>query len=382
MSATLSPLWPQPIPIIGGTGKPGAGKTRFGVSICPGPQTLVYDLEQSSLSYSYIGFERIDVQKEMHKLYPKGYQPKQLWEWWLNHARALPSDKYRVIMVDPATDLERGLTDWVNENPKFFGHTSGQYSSMSGIMWGDVKDYWKMILADMTARCETFYFTAHVGQDFAGGSKPTGKLKVKGKETLLQLASLYLWFERDADGKTGEKPKVPSAIVMKGRLEIGEVIDGDVVSYEVLPPRLPVATPKAVRDYFKNPIGKVGLKDAERAKEEVLSADERLALEVRKAEAERDAAMIVADKAAAKSETTAQPVASGSTVEKNGDGKPHETAFKQLQTRVYNCTDIETLRAVAGEANAAATSGKLNGEEVQQLKADIGSHKAVLSKSS
>ncbi len=259
----------------------------------------MYDLEQSCGSYSYIGFERIDVQKEMHNKYPNGYKPMQLFEWWLAHIRAIPAGKYRVIMVDPVTDLERGLTDWVAANPKFFGHTDGQYASMSGIMWGDVKDYEKMVLADITARCETFYFTAHIGTEFDKTTKrATDRKKIKGKDTLMELASLYLWFNRDADAN-GVRPNAPAAAVLKGRLEVGEVIDGDVVSYSVLPPRLPVATPKAIREYFKKPAGKIGLTAAEKVPEEKLSADDRLKLEVAKAEAEAATAQANAAAAAA-----------------------------------------------------------------------------------
>lgn len=282
-------LWPQPIPIIGGTGEYQSGKTRFGVSICPGPATLVYDFEQSSASYEYIGFERIDVQKEMHALFPKGYKPVDLWLWFLKHVRDIPAGKYRVIMIDPATDIERGLTDWVAANPAFFGHTFGQYAKMSGIMWGDVKDYLKMILADICARCETFYFTAHVGQEFKGG-EATDKKKAKGKTTLQELASLYLWFDRTPNAK-GERPNAPRAKVIKGRLEVGSVVDGEVVAWSVLPPVLPEATPKAIRGYFANPAGKKRELDAaERFVEEKLSDDDRLKLQAEIAAANRDAA--------------------------------------------------------------------------------------------
>lgn len=301
-TSTAAPLWPQPIPILGGTGAVGSGKTRFGLSICPGPQTIVYDLEQSSLPYSHFGFERVDVQREMYKTHPNGYKAIDLWVWWLKHVRALPQNKYRVIMVDPVTDLESGLIDWVEANPKHFGHTEGQYASMSALKWGDVKAYEKMVLADVSARCETFYFTTHITSEWEGKSPIKGKFKPKGKETLDQLASLYLWFSREPDPRTGERPKVPSAHVRKGRFEVpkrnpdGSIATneyGDVITYEVLPPNLPVATPGRVRWYFDNPIGQAGLKEAERVREHVvtMSADERLRLETAKAEAERDTAL-------------------------------------------------------------------------------------------
>ena len=305
-TAAAAPLWPQSIPIIGGTGEKWAGKSKWGLNICPGVKTtLVYDFEQSCASYEDeyrrigVPFVRVDVQQEMHKLFPNGYKKIDMFVWWLKHIRnEVKAGQYRVIMVDPVTDLESGLTDWVNANPAFFGHTPAQYSSMSGIMWGDVKDYEKMILADICAKCETFYFTAHLGAEFSGKSA-TGKKKPKGKETLFELASLYLWFSRDPDAK-GVRPNAPSAVVLKGRLETAALVNGEVVSYSVLPPRIPVATPKSIRDYFKNPAGKVGIRDEEKVKEEVMSADERLRLETAKAEAERDTAVAHAEEAKAK----------------------------------------------------------------------------------
>jgi hypothetical protein len=378
-TSAAAPLWPQPMPVIGGTGLPSSGKTKFGLNICPGPlTTLVYDLEQSATSYegAYasmgVPFVRVDVQREMHTLHPNGYKPIQLWEWWLKHIRAVPSGKYRVIQVDPVTDLERGLTDWVAANPAFFGHTAGQYASMSGIMWGDVKDYEKMILADICARCETFYFTAHVGAEFAD-KKPTGKHKPKGKETLFQLASLYLWFDRAANPKTGERPKVPSAIVMKGRFESTELIDGEVVSYDVLPPKLPVASPKAIRDYFKSPAGKKGLTEGERVREEVMSADDRLKLETAKAEAEAAAAQARAAEAQAKQPTVVITHA------------PDERNTNSADAWVYNFTAAIQQAETPGQLNelppqikAARQQNFIGDADVSHLRSIYGERKAHL----
>lgn len=364
--ALPQPLWPQPIPIIGGTGLPGSGKTRFGLSICPGPKTLCYDLEQSSASYTYIGFDRVDVQKEMQKWCDaqtprrQGYTAKELWVWWLAHIRSVPANKYDVIMIDPVTDLERGLVDWVDANPSYFGHTSGQYASMSGIKWGDVKDYEKMILADICAKCQTLYFTAHLGAVWGSDKKPTGAMKAKGKESLFQLASLYLWFTREPNAQ-GIKSGPPAAIVTKGRLEVGEVIDGEVVSYEVLPPRIPTATPKAIRDYFKNPAGKKGLVEAEKVKPETLSADDRLKLEVAKAEAERDAAQARAATVAA-----AQVMVANLPPEETTDEqKELEAAFAK---EIANAVTPEDMGAIPPKIAAARDAGHVLPGQVAHLR--------------
>lgn len=280
----LKPLFPQPIPIIGGTGEKWSGKTYFGISIKPGPRTLVYDFEQSSVSYTFAGFERIDVQKAMHAKFPNGYKPVDLWLWWIDHVRKLPAGKYDVIMVDPVTDLERGLVDWVFANPTAFGHTSSQYQKMSGVAWGDVKDFYKMVLADITAKCQTFYFTAHVGREFKG-NVATEQLKARGKETLFELCSLYLWFERSPNAR-GERPEIPRAKVLKSRLSVGTVENDELVSRSVLPSRLPQATVKAIREYFAAPAGGRTQREDELAPEVGMTDDERLRLQVQKAEAE------------------------------------------------------------------------------------------------
>lgn len=283
-------LFPKPIPIIGATGEYESGKTILGLTICPGPKTLYYDFEQSGASYDDLGHERINVMEEMQKAYPNGYKPVDVYLWWSKHVKTIPAGKYSVIVLDPVTDLERGLTDWVNANPAHFGHTAAQYQKMSGIMWGDMKDHLKSILADLSTRCETLFYTAHVGKEFEGNTA-TGKLKVKGKATLHELASLFLWLMRKPDAR-GVKPNKPSARVLKSRLLVSRIgADGELVMEQVLPPIMPVCTPKVIREAFAAPAGGREIDDMERYVEEVLSDEDRLRLETQRHEAERDAAL-------------------------------------------------------------------------------------------
>lgn len=283
----MSSLWPQPIEIIGITGEISSGKTLFLVSIAPGTATKVYDLEKSSSSFTNIGFDRTDVPEEMLKRFPKGYKPIDTFEWWLSDVRSIPKGKYKVIGIDPASEIESGLVDYVSKHPGEFGHTAGQYQSMSGLMWGDVKEYWKSILSDIAARCETLVFTVHMGQVFAGNKPVPGKRKPKGKDTLLELASLYLQLERKPDEK-GNVPDAPSARVIKSRLANTHVVDGNVVIIPSLPPRLPRATPAAIRAYMAKPPDYAKLAKDERAPEERVSQDELAQMRLATAEAERD----------------------------------------------------------------------------------------------
>lgn len=365
-------LWPKPIPIIGGTGEYESGKTLFGLTIDPGPRTIVYDLEKSSCSYVELGFERIDVLDKMQEKFPKGYKPVDLFLWWLAEIRSIPAGKYTVIDVDPITDLERGLTDWVAANPNVFGHTAGQYAKMSGIMWGDVKDYWKSILGDIATRCQTFYYTAHLGREFEG-NEATKKMKVKGKSTLSELASLFLWFERKP-GPNGTKPDAPSAYVRKSRLLYSKMTGGKFEMHKVLPDRLPVATPDEIRGYFSKPAGGRAPVDGEEAKDEALTADEKLIIEMRTAEAK--AQVVLAGGTAA---ITAGTPTLGAAAE---PAPPVETAaeiYQRLVTAISDAAGLDSLKSAW--AAVKSEESKLNKTQVESLKKQTNDRKEALSKS-
>lgn len=280
-------LWPQPLEIIGLTGEFASGKTLFGLTIDP-TRTLIYDTEKSAGSYESLGFDRIDIPRAMSAVHPNGYKPIQTFEWWLASVRAIPRDKYTVIVLDTISEIETGLADWVRAHPGEFGRTMGQYIKMAGLMWGDVKEYWKAILSDLSARCQTFAFTSHMGNVWAG-DRPSGKRKPKGKETLMELASLYLHMERKADS-AGNMPAKPSAIVLKSRLAtmIPDPETGDIRVVPTLPPRIPVATPHAIRQYMLHPPDYSKLKAEEQAPEKVMTEDERAEIRLASAEAERE----------------------------------------------------------------------------------------------
>jgi hypothetical protein len=289
MSENKKPLWPKTIEVIGCTGEYESGKSTFSVTISPGPDTLVYDFEKSTGSYEAdLRFIRVDVPNEMQKRFPNGYKPIDVFKWWLGHVHSIPAGQYRVIVADPASDIEQGLADYVLANPREFGKTPAQYMKMAALMWGDMKAKWKQILADIAARCETFCFTTHQ-QAVWKGDKPSKERKAKGKETLFEMASLYLKFERKKD-----KDAVPSAIVLKSRLSkiiVADDEDGTVTSIPLLPPRLPKATPAAVRRYMQNPPDYTALKPEELVGETTLSEDEKLLLRAQIADAERDTAL-------------------------------------------------------------------------------------------
>jgi hypothetical protein len=142
------------------------------------------------------------------------------------------------------------------------------------------------------------------------GDRPTGKRKPKGKETLMELASLYLLMERKADDK-GRMPTKPAATVLKSRLVHArfDPASGDLDMVPCLPPRLPEATPAAIRKYMENPPDYSKLKKDELVREDKMTSEERELIALQKAEAERDAAV-----------RRGRPVRGGS----GGQGRGHE----------------------------------------------------------
>ena len=285
------PLWPVKLPVVGVTGEYKAGKSLFLVTIAPLPgATLAYDTEKSLESYEGLGlgFERVDVFKAMLARHPKGYKPVDLFLWWLEAIRLIPPAKYRVIALDVVSEIESGLVDWVSKNAPHFGHTTAQYQKMEGIFWGDVKEYWKSILSDLASRCETFAFSSHLKDKWTKAG-PTGKRIPKGKETLMELASLYLMLERKPN-QAGQEPDKPAGLVLKSRLVSKRPGSGagEIDLVPTLPARIPIATPHAIRQYMIDPAGARAAKPEELAPAEVMGDDERLRLQAEIATAQRD----------------------------------------------------------------------------------------------
>lgn len=282
------PLWSIPIPVLGITGPYTSGKTLFLNTIAPGPETLNVDTEKSSESYAALGMKRLDVPSEMLRLKPNGYKPADTFTWFWDVIRAVPPGKFRVINLDVAEEIEAGLCDWVWENPLYFGRSKAQYVKMTGLYWGDVKGLWKRILADLASRCETFAFAVHLGTVWAG-ERPTNQKRPRGKSTLMELASLFLQLDRPKDA-AGNLPALPSAEVLKTRLSACSIVDGKPFIRAALPPRLPVATPDAIREYLdRGGVDLANLAASERAPEKQFTEREQLELRLATAQAEIDA---------------------------------------------------------------------------------------------
>lgn len=264
------------IPVLGVCGEKFSGKTLLLASI-DSAHTCMIDLEDSSESYNIEFAKRVSLYDEMLKKHSKNATPIQCFEWFSAFVDSIKPGEFTVLAVDPISDIESGLVDWVRANPTKFGHTAKQYEQASGLLWMDVKSHWKMMLGILSRKVQTFAFSVHMGNVFKGGA-PTGKRAPKGKETLFELASLYLEVERKPDDK-GKIDKKPSAKVLKSRLAISKFVDGELEHFPVLPPRLEVATPASIRNYIKNPPDYTKLKKSELVAPEHLSDDDKLEIQ-------------------------------------------------------------------------------------------------------
>ena len=277
------------VPVIGVTGPMYSGKSLFAAQLCPTEQ-LNIDCEESTRTYNIPFKKRVDLFEMMGKLHPDGWKPVDAFNEFYKSVKALKPGEYRVIVVDPISDIEQGLADYVASNFKDYGFGSRQkFESTGGIFWSNVLAFWKQVLGEITAKCEIFCFTTHMRDVWMGG-RPTGRKEPKGKKTLFELASLYLCLDRKpVDGKT---PDAPSANVLKSRLAKTAVDEktGLLQIVQVLPMRLPVATPEAIRAYVEKPVDVKKLKKGELVEADPeMTDDEKLQLQLEIAEANREA---------------------------------------------------------------------------------------------
>ena len=283
------------IPIIGGTGKLASGKSIFGITISPNclnfdvpADALAWDFEGSLETYEgSVNFERRDLAAKMLAIRPSGAKPIDLFNYWEADMRSVPLGKYRVGIADTFSPVEDGLADWVRANPQEFDHTAQQYRKMEGLFWGDMKTKLERLILEVAARFETFYFTVHLKNEWKG-NHPTGKQIAKGKTPLSQLASLFIRFDRDVATGKAKAPRKPSGVILKTRLaNFGDTPD-DI--FPMLPPRLPEATPNAIRAYIASPPDYNRLKKAEQLEEDRMSDDDRLLLNAQIASDEKEKA--------------------------------------------------------------------------------------------
>lgn len=289
--SSLTPLWPRgiQIPFIGVTGEFGVGKTLFGLLIDPG-RCVHFDFEQSAKTYeSGLPFTRIDMQELARSKFTNGrYRSLDLFTLWREKFQSMPKGRFRVAVIDDVSSLEDGLFDYVRKNPGEFGYTAAQFAKSEPMVWGAGKAHYKSLM--LSAGIECCVMVSHMRAQFSG-NRPTGKREAKGKETVMELASLYLMLDRKPDEK-GKVPAKPNAVKLKDRLSVF-IVDPQTGEYEpkpVLPPRITACTPERIRWYINNPPDYSKLKKDELALPEQMTDDERLMAQIQLATEQKEAA--------------------------------------------------------------------------------------------
>lgn len=320
-SAAPAPLWSgRRIPIILLSGEVNSGKTLFPLLIDPAcrtpdhePTTIVWDQEGSAEPYcGGLNFKWEDVRAAvMDGLHMKvgkatdkdprwrkmlledtkginDFPSTSLFRAWYMSLLEIPRGRYRVGSVDTFTPIQEGLIEWLKTHPLAFGRTAQQYDKASSMfLWPDVKAMLSHILSvDCRLRFETFCMTVHLKNEWRTGAK-TGNRIAEGLDVLDKLATLHIRLDRTAESKKKSAPRLPFGIVVKQRfVEFGEneTDDGD---RPILPPRLPEATPKAIRDYIASPPDFANLKPEERMPDDAMSEDDKLRLRAYASENDR-----------------------------------------------------------------------------------------------
>ncbi len=378
-------LWPNTpsgnpleIEVFGATGEYASGKTLLGLSIAPGvhpkghdfagqPRMLLLDFEKSAGAYGGAKCQRVDVPVRMLELHGGKYGPRQVFDWFLETIEKVKPGQFDVIMADPVTDVEAGMVEYVKVNCQQFGLTSKQVDKAGGLLWGAVKDYWKQVLLKLSTRCRCFYFTSHLRDEWKG-DRPSGRRERKGKETLMELASLYVWLERKPDAE-GNVPAVPSAICEEpwGKNRISDTWIDDKGGFHIdplLPPRISKCTVDEIRCYIANPPDHAKLKDGERVREEEFTEEEKLRLEVVKAEAERDTEGSRLAQLTRRAELQSQMQVQGGTTNDNPSGTTTQLATDDSSVAEKEKADVppptqeevDKAKAEADEAIEAVES--------------------------
>ena len=288
----MKALWPRgkKLNFIGLSGPHKSGKSLWGCTIDPA-NTLVFDFEKSCGDYEALGFTRVDWPTMVLKKFGgRNYSKRQECSYLLSTFDKITPGKWSVIFLDPITDIESMIVEYVRANYADYGFASSEtFTSSKGIFWGHANAAYKNILVELGSKCESLVWTSHMRNVWVGG-KPTTAKEPKGKETLEELASLYLILDRTPPGPGQEEPDVPSAIVTQNRLTEINITNGCMKIVQCLPPRIPQCTPDAIREYIVNPRGSGDLRPDEIPQEKSLTDDERLLLETSRAEDVRAAA--------------------------------------------------------------------------------------------
>jgi len=274
------------IPVVVLAGETGSGKTLWGLTADPDtlnfdvpPLVITWDTEGSSEPYEgHLNFKRVDLVKRCVEAYGSNYNPEKMFLALKEDIAALVPGKYSVAMIDTASEIEAGHADYIRTHPGECGYTAVQFAKAAPLMWGAVKADYKKLMMGLASKVETLVICVHMRDEFRS-SKPTGKRKPKGKDTLMEIASLYMILDRSAPPGKKDPPMVPSGIINPpmGKTRIVGIVNGKV--QQMLPPFLKDASPDGIRHYLSTPPDFSSLAPSERAKPiQEMTDDDRLEL--------------------------------------------------------------------------------------------------------
>ena len=307
-------LWPLPCPeIVVVTGPYGCGKSTFTLGTGATPErTKVIDFEKSQSAFAkQLGFPYTDMQAILGKVYPTGYKMIDLFNTTVKTVDdELKPGLFDVLVLDNASPLEDAIYAYVEQHPQEFGHSIAQYNKMSGLIWGDVKNKYGQLLTRWGSLVKIIFIVVHLRDKWVGNTiqkdaygKPVQE--PKGKETLDQLSSLFVWLEHGPKG-------IPAAKVLKCRIDRKVYVadptnpptgipaeylselnsEPGVVSVPVLPLRLPKCQWSSIREYMRHPADLTNPAPGESLTEKELNDDERLKLRAIISSNQADVAMV------------------------------------------------------------------------------------------
>lgn len=166
---------------------------------------------------------------------------------------ALPSGRFTTVILDNIVPIEAAFVWHVEQDPASYGLKIANVKSGSyGGAYPGAHRAVSGLIALMQAKGIRFVIAiSHMKDDWGTGGKIPNKYKAKGVEQWQQAAILYLTMI--PSGVKGQRE--PAAIVWKEQLNIRswDEAAGEMVSLAVLPPRLPQATMRRVRQYMRVP---------------------------------------------------------------------------------------------------------------------------------
>lgn len=179
------------------------------------------------------------------------YTDQDLFNVFTEILNGMPAGRFNTAILDNIGPMEAAFAAEVKRSPATYGCNPANVSAgrYGGANPG-VKFLISRVIAALNAKgITTIVVTAHVGAVWINGVPVLNKFNAKGSEAWQQAALMTL-------ALVPGNGVAPAGIVIKeafGQMEF-DAEKGDFTPKRVLPTKLPVATPAAIREYIANPI--------------------------------------------------------------------------------------------------------------------------------